>query len=78
MDGWRGEEMRDLKRPQGVVVISWGERLHHGRRPRAEEGEVVAVTTFHSHGVHQPLAWNSNLQLPKTHTESITQQCYKM
>lgn len=40
-------------------MISWGERLHH-RRPRAEEGEVVAVATFHGHGVHQPLAWDSN------------------
>jgi hypothetical protein len=67
--------MRDLKRPQGVVVIRWGERLHHGRRPRAKEGEVVAVAAFHSHGVHQPLAWNSNLQLPKTnrinHTNTV-------
>jgi hypothetical protein len=54
----------DLKRPQGV--ISWGGRLHD-RRPQAEVGKVVAVTALDSHRVHQPLAWNANLQLPKKH-----------
>lgn len=30
-------------------------------RPSAEKGEVTAVTTFHSHCVQQPFAWNANL-----------------
>ena len=29
---------------------------------RTEKGQVVAVTTIHSHSVHQPPEWNSNLQ----------------
>lgn len=30
-------------------------------RSGAEKGEVTAVTTFHCHCVHHPLAWKPNL-----------------
>lgn len=61
-----------LKWPQWV--ISRGERLHHRRRAWAEVGEVVAVATLDCDSVHQPLAWNPNLQLPKKNKFNHTMQ----